>query len=134
MASRWRLARSRRFGNNMAQGDDEAINRIGPALSSSGSAFAGKKNSTAGAGSTAFIPVPGAAETVPVGRIWITLLPVAGDVHIAFGDSAMGAATTTDTIFLIGQREDFELPPGATGFRMIRDAAVDSTLYWNRSS
>jgi hypothetical protein len=123
----------------MAKGDAESINRIGPALSSSSMRHAAQKNSTAGAGSTAFIAIPGmtpGAVGLPgaPGPTWITLLPVAGDVHIAFGDAAMGAATTADVIHLIGQREDWVVPAGATGFRMIRDAAVDCTLYWHVST
>ena len=76
-----------------------------------------------------------AAGTLGSGaRVWVTLLPVstADGAHIAFGDAAMGAATTSDVLFLFNQREDFEVPPGCTGFRLRANTTV-GTLYWHRS-
>lgn len=114
-----------------AAGDTEATNRLAPSLAGAGGRSAAHKDSTAGAGATAFISIPNVE-----GRTWITVLPTLADVHIAFGTSSMGAPTQTDRIFLIGQEYDYELPPQANGFRMIRDtpAAVDCALYWHVSS
>jgi len=120
----------------VAQGESEAINRMGPQLSSSGSVYA-SQTAAYTAASSAFIPIPGmGAGTLGSGaRAWVTLLPIGAttpDVHIAFGDAGMGAATTSDSRFVSGQREDFEVPPGCTGFRMIGNTSA-GTLYWHRS-
>lgn len=120
----------------MAQGESEAINRMGPQLSSSGSIYASQATAYTAA-SSAFIAIPGmgAGTLGSGGRVWVTLMPLGAatpDVHLAFGDAAMGAATTSDARFLSGQREDFEVPPGCTGFRMIGNTSA-GILYWHRS-
>lgn len=119
----------------MGAGSTEAINRIGPTLSSSGDDYAGQLATVATGASSAFIAIPNTGPGVAGGHAWITFVGD-GDFHLAFGPAAMGAATVADMLFKDGVREDWEVPPNCTGFRIIRAATEAGTVnvYWHRSN
>jgi len=107
----------------MAKGDQEAINRIGPTLSTSGDPYAAQKATVATGASSDFIPIPNTGSGV-TGHRWITFSFDGGDAHLAFGPENMGAATAADRKFTAGSEYDYEVPPNCKGFRFIRGATV----------
>lgn len=112
------------------EGEQQAVQRVGPAPAASGALNAGKRTVTSTT-STAAVEIPG-MENARSG-CWITLKPITSDCRIVFGSANVGAAVlANDVFFFAGSVEDVWCQPGVTHFRVVATAAGE--LSWYRSS